>query len=406
MGSPEKQILIAGAGFAGMYSALGAVRLLDQEGGLDGVEVAVIAPEPVLHIRPRLHEATPESMQESLLPLFQAVGVRFIKGKVTAVRPEERTVEASNGTGEAFTVGYDRLVLATGSRLHFPAIPGLREFAYNIDQTAEAHALDEHLRALASLPASDARDTVVVAGGGFTGIEIATELPGRLRDYFGGKAIARVVIVEQAEAIGPDLGPGPRPVIEQALADLGVETVLGSAVASVAADRIVLADGTEIATRTVIWTGGMRASGLTEQLPGERDRLGRLVVTPELRLPGAPGIFAAGDTALARTDDDGHETLMSCQHAMATGRFAGHNAAADLLSRQLVAYRQKRYVTCLDLGGAGAVFSEGWDRQVRFTGEEANAIKRRINTRNIYPPPADREKALAAADLAAFLDVK
>lgn len=95
---------------------------------------------------------------------------------------------------------------------------------------------------------------------------------------------------------------------------------------------------------------------------------------------------------------------MSCQHAMATGRFAGHNAAADLLGLPLAAYQQKRYVTCLDLGGVARLSVPGWTAEVQYTGDEAKAIKRRINTQNIYPPPADRALALAAADLSRFLD--
>src|SRR3546814_7305636 len=75
----------------------------------------------------------------------------------------------------------------------------------------------------------------------------------------------------------------------------------------------------------------MRASPLTAQLPGERDTLGRVLVDPDLRVPGAPHIFATGDTAKAATDDKGNFSLMSCQHARRLGAFAGHNAAADLL---------------------------------------------------------------------------
>src|SRR5690349_17305255 len=128
------------------------------------------------------------------------------------------------------------------------------------------------------MPESTARNTIVVAGGGFTGIETAAEMPARVREALGADARVRVVVVERAEAIGPDLGPGPRPVIEQALAELGVETRLGSGVASVDAEGVTLANGERIESKTVIWTAGMRASALTEQIPAERDQFGRLHV--------------------------------------------------------------------------------------------------------------------------------
>jgi NADH:ubiquinone reductase (H+-translocating) len=79
-----------------------------------------------------------------------------------------------------------------------------------------------------------------------------------------------------------------------------------------------------------------------------------------------------------------------------TGRFAGYNAASDLVCLPLQAYRQPLYTTCLDLGHSGAVLTKGWDRRVEATGEHAKTIKRRINTQLIYPP-GDREAILAAA---------
>jgi NADH dehydrogenase len=113
---------------------------------------------------------------------------------------------------------------------------------------------------------------------------------------------------------------------------------------------------------------------------------------------GLDNVFATGDVAYAATDDDGNHALMSCQHAMNLGRYAGHNVASDLLHLPAIPYTQTRYVTCLDLGPWGAVYTEGWDRAVKLTGAEAKQLKRRINTERIYPPRANRAEALAAAD--------
>jgi NADH dehydrogenase len=117
-----------------------------------------------------------------------------------------------------------------------------------------------------------------------------------------------------------------------------------------------------------------------------------------------PTIFATGDTAQAATDDLGHRALMSCQHANRLGASAGFNAAADLLGVPLEAYRQKNYVTCLDLGPLDAVFTRGWDSQVEQSGDKAKAMKREINTRWIYPPSANRTDAFKAAEWARLVD--
>jgi NADH dehydrogenase len=303
-----------------------------------------------------------------------------------------------DASGNRFSVAYDRLLLTTGSKMHRPKVPGLLEHAFSVDQHGEAVELDQHLKTLASLPDTPERNTVVVVGGGFTGIEVAAEMPERLRHVLGADVALRVVVVEQAASIGPDLGPGPRPVIEQALDKLNVQCILGSAVIALDADGATTADGTRINARTVIWTGGMRASALTEQVSGQRDNLGRLHVERDLRVDGVANIFAAGDVALAATDDSGHHAMMSCQHAIDMGRYAGHNIAADLLGLRTKPYQQPFYVTCLDLGGWGAVYTEGWDRQVKMAGADAKELKIKINTQWIYPPVAERAALFEAAD--------
>lgn len=393
----SKRILIVGAGFAGMWSALSAARLIDEAGRAD-VEITLIAPDPHLHVRPRLYEEGPENMKAPLTEIFDAVGVKFVQGMVEQIHTDRREVTGQDTQGRAFTMGYDRLVLAAGSKLFRPEIAGLAEHAFSVDQIDEAAALETHIRNLAQQPDTPARNTIVVAGGGFTGIETAAEMPARLRAALGQDAQVRVVVVERNDAIGPDLGPGPRPVIETALRDLGVTWHLGHGVAAVDADGVTTADGTRIESNTVIWTAGVRASALTAQIPARRDAAGRLYVDSNLAVDGVPGVYATGDVASAATDDVGNRTLMSCQHAMNLGRSAGHNAAADLLGLETIAYSQPKYVTCLDLGPWGAVYTEGWEREVKLSGQEAKQLKQRINTEWIYPPRADRAEVLAAAD--------
>ncbi len=88
---------------------------------------------------------------------------------------------------------------------------------------------------------------------------------------------------------------------------------------------------------------------------------------------------------------------------MVMGKFGGHNVAADLIGASTLAYSQPFYATCLDLGEWGAVYSEGWDRQIKLTHAEGKARKQMINTQWIYPPAPNRADAFAAGDpLASF----
>lgn len=393
----KQEILIVGGGFAGVWSALSAMRLLDRHGRTD-IAVTLLAPQPELHIRPRFYEPDVQSMKAPLLELFAAVGIHYVQGTARLIDPEHQRVAYSDADGNKASLGYDRLVLASGSRLLRPSMAGIDEHAFDVDQIEQAVRLERHLEGLARRPASAARNTVVVAGGGFTGIETATEMPARLRAVLGDDAPIKVVVVDRGAQIAAALGDGIRPAIAEASAELGIEWRLGNSVAAVDAGGVELADGQRIEANTVIWTVGFRASDLTEQIAAPRDAQGRLLVDPYLKVNGQAAVYAAGDTARAATDDAGNFTLMSCQHAIALGRHAGNNAAADLIGVAPTTYRQPKYVTCLDLGAWGAVFSEGWDRQVKLVGDEAKELKRQINTQWIYPPVADRAVALAAAD--------
>jgi NADH dehydrogenase len=307
-------------------------------------------------------------------------------------------VDVVNAQGERKSLSYHCLVIATGSRLFRPDIPGLAEHGFSVDNLGDAIALDRHLHGLAAMPPSMARDTVVVAGAGFTGIEAATELPSRLRTIFGKNANPRVIIVDRNSAVAPDMGEGPRPIIEDALRKLGVETRLNAGVTSLDESGITLSTGERIESATVIWAAGIRANPLTTKIPAERDNFGRLLVDTFLRVTSVPGLFATGDAARAACDDLGNYALMSCQHATRMGAFAGNNAAAELLGVPPRPYHQKAYVTCLDLGEAGALFTRGWDRKVEMVGATAKKTKQEINTVWIYPPKAERAAALAAAD--------
>jgi NADH dehydrogenase len=393
------RLVIIGAGFAGMYAALSAARLRDIQGiSPEELEIALVAPEPTLVVRPRLYEPKPETLTAPLQDVLKAIDVVYVQGSAETIDTKSRAVEIVAAKGTRKALSYDRLVVATGSRLFRPNIPGLAEHGLSVDNLDDAIALDRHLHSLADRPAKNGRDTVVVAGGGFTGIEAATEMPARLRSILGKDAKPRVIIVDRNSAIAPDMGPGPRPVIEDALRKLGVETRLGAGVAALDKSGITLSDGERIESETVIWAAGMRAAPLTAQIPAERDNFGRLLVDRDLRVPGVAGVFATGDAARAACDDEGNYALMSCQHATRMGAFAGNNAVAELLGVPTRPYHQKAYVTCLDLGEAGALFTRGWERKVEMVGDVAKKTKQEINTVWIYPPPAERAAALASAD--------
>lgn len=382
----SKQLVIIGTGFGGIWSALAAKRLAKLTKKENELQIVVIAPKPSLVVRPRLYEANASSMTHSVESLFKETGIKFVQGFVNDINVENNTVLVRAPETEK-TVSYDSLIIAAGSSVVRPkTISGIHEHAFDIDSLESSEKLESHLQNLPSLPESPARDTVVVCGAGFTGIELATELPKRLTN-----SNTRIVVVEGAKELGPELGPGPRPIITQALKELGIEVKLGSMVSAIGPDSVTLASGEKIETKTAIWTAGVRASPLTAKIPAPTDNLSRLSVDRNLRVPSFNRIFATGDAAHVATDDMGHFALMSCQHALPMGRVSGHNAAATLLDEPLIQYEQPSYNCCLDLGAWGTVISEGWNREVKMTGDLAKKVKCFINQKLIYPPDTAEE---------------
>jgi NADH:quinone reductase (non-electrogenic) len=365
-------VVIIGGGFAGVWSAAGAALA---RGDAD-LRITLVAPNEHLVLRPRLYEPEPDLAKVELGRILGPIGVEHLRATVRTIDTARRVVVAEDGTTSS-EIGYDRLVLAAGSELVRPdGLPGA-ERLFDIDTLDGARRLTDHLRD---------RDgySVVVVGAGFVGLEAATALADR----------GRVLLVDRSDVVGHELGRGPRAEIESALDELGVERRLRTTVTEVGDGYAVLSDGSRVDADAVVWCVGLRASGLTGQISGELDHLGRVPVDRYLR--ALPEVFAAGDTAAAAADAE-HAVMQACQHATPLGKVAGYNAAADLLGMPLREFAPGPYVTCLDLGAAGGIFTRGWERRVMASGADGGEIKRRINLA-IHPPVDDADAILAAAD--------
>lgn len=395
-----QRVLVLGGGFAGLWSAVGAARKLDELGiGPERVEVTLVSRDAFHNIRVRNYEADLTPVRVPLDDVLKPIGVRRIEAEVARLDWTQRAVSVQRGNREEI-LSYDRLVFALGSRLVRPNIAGLAEHGFDVDTYDGATRLAEHLCTLGSLPEGPGKWTVLVVGAGLTGIEVATEMPERLCSLQAespGTQTLRVILADRNARVGSDMGDAARPVIEEALAALGIETRTAVDVVEVTPNGVTLRSGETIAAATVVWCAGMRAHPLTEQCPTARDRLGRVPVDEFLRVEGMQGVFAAGDVAAAMMDET-HASVMSCQHGRPMGRYAGHNVVCDLLGLPMLPLRIEWYATVLDLGPWGAVYTEGWDRHVVAQGAAAKKTKRVINCERIYPPlNRDRAAILAAA---------
>ncbi|TGD97621.1 NAD(P)/FAD-dependent oxidoreductase [Methylobacterium nonmethylotrophicum] len=399
------RIVVVGGGFAGLWAAAAAARARDLLGGVEAV--TLVAPGRFHEIRVRCYEADLAPLRVAYDDVLGPIGIAHVDATVAGIDAAGRQValRADRGNGAPASLGYDRLVLAAGSALRLPDVPGVAA-GFDVDTVTGAERLADHLARLGEggLGRGQAgRWTALVVGGGLVGLEIACELPARLaraRDRAGEAGPVETIVIDPAARAGAAMGAAA-PAIRQALAAAGVAYRGGAGVAEIGAAGVTLSDGTRLPALTVVLATGFRASPLAGDLDVPLDPLGRLPVDALLRVEGVPDVYAAGDVAVAQADAAGHRTVMSCQHARPMGRIAGHNAACDLAGRpqDRIPFAAPDYVTVLDLGAWGAAYTAGWTREhLVSVGAAAKAVKRTINGSRIYPP-LDRDPAaiLAAA---------
>ncbi len=393
-----QRIVVLGAGFAGLWAAIGAARKLDELGiAPDRVEITLVDRSAWHSIRVRNYEADLDATRVPLDEVLSPIGVKRIEAEVTGIDFADRQV-ACSGPNALSPLPYDRLVFALGSRLARPPIPGLNSHAFDVDTYDAGCRLNAHIAALPARAPSPGQWTALIVGGGLTGIEVASEMPGKLRAALGrAPGTPHVIIADRQPWIGSDMGEEARAIIDEALAALGIETRPGVSVAAIDEAGAILTSGERIAAATIVWCAGMQAHPLTRLFPVERDRFGRVPVDPFLKVKGMPAEFATGDAAWFAIDGS-HSCVMSCQHGRPMGRFAGHNVVCDLLGLPMLPLNIDWYTTILDLGPWGAVCTEGWDRRVATTGAAAKRTKETINRERIYPPRSgDRREIFDAA---------
>lgn len=398
----ETDVLVLGGGFAGFWAALAAKATARALGG-DALRVTLVSREPVLQLRPRLYEAQPETLGVPLRPLLQRAGVAWLEGEVVGLDAAAGRIALADGR----SLGGRSLVVTTGSRLRRPGFAGA-ERAFSIDTQADAVAFDVRLAEVAS---TAAEPHIAIVGAGFTGIELALEMRDRLALHGGAGPAerAQIVLVDGAADPGARIGRAAWAVVIEALTQARVQLRQGVRVQRLQGEGLSLDDGTVCRTHATVLATGMEAAPAAAWVPGAHDESGRIVVDRFLGAPAvapahgsgpaadAVALWAAGDAASA-DDGSGHGTVTSCQHALQSGRFAGANAARALLGAPLLPFQARPYVTCIDLGRYGALFTQGRQRDVLRHGPDAKATKQQINRVLIHPPEgASGEQLLAMA---------
>jgi NADH:quinone reductase (non-electrogenic) len=358
------RIVVVGGGYVGMYTALRLQKKL-RRGEAD---VTVIDPQPHMTYQPFLPEAAAGSIEPRhvVVPLRKVLRkCHHLTGRVTSINHAAREVTAELISGTVTTLGYDVLVVAPGSVARTLPVPGLAERGIAFKTVGEAIYLRNHvlsrLDAAATTIDPELRRRLLsflVVGGGYAGIEALAELQDMARyatRYYENIAPEdmRWVLVEAAGRIMPEVGPRMGRYTVERLLEAGIEVFLDTRVKTMEGGHVVLDDGTEFDTDTIVWTAGVKPSPMLEHTDLPRDARGRVECTAELQVVGMPEVFSAGDCAsvpdLSKEDPEAR-TSPSAQHAVRQAKVLADNVVAYLRGRRLTQYKHSYAGSVASLG--------------------------------------------------------
>ncbi|MGW7077997.1 NAD(P)/FAD-dependent oxidoreductase [Streptomyces sp. NPDC054866] len=361
------RILIIGGGFAGMECAHKLERTLKAQ----DAELRLISPQDHQLYLPLLpHVAsgvlTPQSVAVPLRRMLRRTAI--VPGGAIGVDPNAKAVIVRKINGEEVVERYDYLVLTPGSVTRQFDIPGVDRHAVGVKTLAEAAWIRDHVISQLDLAAAssdraerESRLQFVVVGGGYAGTETAAYLhrltSAAVKRYPGlDPSQIKWHLVDVAPKLMPELGDRLGEKALDIVRRRGLEVSLGVTVDKVTEDTVTLTDGRVLPCRTLIWTAGVAPSPLIATLGADTNK-GRLVVDPELTVPGMDGVFALGDAAAVPDLAKGGGAICppTAQHAMRQGWAAAKNVTAALRGAPLTAYRHKDMGLVVDLGGIQAV---------------------------------------------------
>ena len=338
------RLLILGGGFGGVEAARHLERLLRTR---DDVEVTLVSRDNFFLFTPMLHEVAASDIDithivSPLRALLHRTSV--VVGEVQGIDLVARCVRVRHGLDEHdHELPFDQLLLTLGSTTNFYGIPGLAEQALTMKTLGDAMHLRNRIIGLlesASIECAEEDEgalTVVVAGGGFAGVETIAAVNDFVREALTfyprlRQRDVRMVLVHAGPHILPELGEELGVYAGRKLTQRGVDVLTGTRVQSVERDAIGLADGRRIATRLLVWAAGTSPHPLLQQLPCALDR-GRVVVDDTLAVPASPGVWALGDCAVVPDWRTGRPHPPTAQHALREARTAAENMLAMLDGR-------------------------------------------------------------------------
>ncbi|MDD4647659.1 MAG: FAD-dependent oxidoreductase [Sphaerochaeta sp.] len=301
----KKQIVILGGGYAGVHAAKALHKAFKKQ--KDKVEITLIDKNRHHILMTELHEVAGNRVDEASVKIsfdriFSGKMVRVVQDKITSIDFEKQVL-----AGERSSYSYDQLLISTGAQTADFNIPGVKEHAFYLWSLEDALKLRTHIESTVRKAVKEADEekrrqmlTFVVAGGGFTGVELIGELTEWLpilckKHGIDFKKEVRLINCEGLGNILNMLPEKPREKAVKRMEKKGVEIMLNSLITNVEADRFTTKNGDVIKTETLVWTCGVRGTEFCERLPLTDGKIGRKAVNEFMQSPDHNNVYLAGD---------------------------------------------------------------------------------------------------------------
>lgn len=369
MDKKKNQVVIIGAGFAGLWAA--------REFFKTDARVTLIDRNNYHTFLPLLYqvgaaEVEPEQIAYPIRSLLRGrANVRFLRAEVQGINMDERTVRCGNQA-----IPYDYCIVSPGSVTGYFGIPGAAGASFSLKTLDEAMVLRNHIlscfeRAAYTGDQEERRRllTFVIVGGGPTGVEFAGALSelirGPLLRDFPGMSLKdiRVVLVEAANRLVGMFSPSLSDYTAGRLRATGVQVMLDAGVKRITQSAVTLRDGTVIPTVTTVWTAGVEGAPVPSRRALPVIRGGRVDVDPTLRIRGQDRVYATGD--LAWCEHDGAPLPMIAPVAVQQGRHAARNIVRQMAGQPPLPFAYRDPGAMVTIGRNAAVVRVG---KREFTG--------------------------------------
>lgn len=392
MEGTTKQVVIIGGGYGGVHAA----RLLSKAARKRAdISVLLVDKRPYHTLMTELHEVAgnrvePESVLIDLRETFGASGVGVETEEIRSINFIEQKLLT-----ESESYPYDYLIIDTGAEPAFFGTPGVKDYGFTLWSFEDAIKIREHVKDMfdeARIEKDQSRRkamlTFIVAGAGFTGIETMGELlewrSALCREYGIDSSEVRLMVVEAMGSILPILNERLIKKSERYMKKHGVEIITSAPITEVKKESIILKDGREIPTRTLIWTCGVQGSDFAAKTELTHGGRGRIQVNEYMQSVDYQNVFAVGDNAFyEEPDGKGGKKPMPqiVEAALQTAETAVHNILASIDKRDKKPFKSNYHGFMVSIGGRYAVANIGGRS---LDGFFAMALKHLVNIHYQY----------------------